>query len=461
MSSDNRRARTYGTGWPHQVFKKRKYYKLSSGYGLWSRRLLISPSSSDCVTKNSFVTPHRHLYLPLCRAFEDKIDKMNNFPTPELRSSDINGIIAQAFGADYIQPLFPLSLEASHVSLNTSQVQTGYNGGSQQTILQELVSFGNTEELINMVNHPIANFDFHVSVEVGNEVNAELDPLTSGIFSSPDIDQWIPSQEQSTVTTPHTLDQQTINETRNDFLWQRNDGQVAQNHCEGVVGAVSKSSSHAKSRDADINCRDQINTMNSTTGLSVSPEQSMGLNDGISPPKHPSNFCHICSKLSRNKPRLICGNYTKGLCYKTICKGCFVKHSLGNFDLANNPQTEWTCTHCRRCCPSKAQCATYTRVNNSIRRKRKRTGTFPLISIVNQVSQRSQILTQHVIRDENFGETPQNRDNRLIRRLTTERPNESYPDQLHLIPDLPLDQNDLGQSILYTSNQQEQTRDGA
>ena len=147
----------------------------------------------------------------------------------------------------------------------------------------------------------------------------------------------------------------------------------------------------------------------------------MVLNEGVSSPRHPSNFCNICGILSRNKPRLTCQIYCRGFCYKTICKRCFVKHSLGYFDLADHPQTEWTCTHCRGCCPPKAQCAIYNRVNHTSRRKRRRTGTFPLSYSANRVSQRSQNMTQHSISVENSCEIPQNRDKNLIRSLSTAR----------------------------------------
>mmetsp|Transcript_11895 Transcript_11895/g.24233 ORF Transcript_11895/g.24233 Transcript_11895/m.24233 type:complete len:240 (-) Transcript_11895:487-1206(-) len=79
----------------------------------------------------------------------------------------------------------------------------------------------------------------------------------------------------------------------------------------------------------------------------------------------PSKHCHICA---RTVHLMACSNIRTGTCLKVTCKLCFDTYGL-NWEQANHPESDWTCTHCRNECPSRARCYVYTRAVESRRRR--------------------------------------------------------------------------------------------
>lgn len=60
----------------------------------------------------------------------------------------------------------------------------------------------------------------------------------------------------------------------------------------------------------------------------------------------PSRFCHICLRRAGRVALLACSNAKEGTCRKVICEKCF--NCFGwSWDEASNPESNWTCTHCR------------------------------------------------------------------------------------------------------------------
>lgn len=85
----------------------------------------------------------------------------------------------------------------------------------------------------------------------------------------------------------------------------------------------------------------------------------------------PSGFCHICSRTPKNVRVIPCANIEQGTCRKVICVKCFERFNLGNFQaVVSDAGTNWSCTHCSKTCPERAQCSTYQRTNDKLRLKR-------------------------------------------------------------------------------------------
>lgn len=85
----------------------------------------------------------------------------------------------------------------------------------------------------------------------------------------------------------------------------------------------------------------------------------------------PSRFCHVCSRTPKRVRLAVCSKIREGLCRKVVCEMCFEQYEFGNFDDAYDMQnSSWLCSHCTDCCPSRAQCATYQRINDKLRVKR-------------------------------------------------------------------------------------------
>jgi len=90
----------------------------------------------------------------------------------------------------------------------------------------------------------------------------------------------------------------------------------------------------------------------------------------------PSRFCHICTRSSKSTRFAKCCHVETGTCRKIICERCAREHRWGDVIRAIEEPAfaaTWSCLHCRGACPSRAQCATYKRVN-SRRRQRRQVG---------------------------------------------------------------------------------------
>lgn len=79
-----------------------------------------------------------------------------------------------------------------------------------------------------------------------------------------------------------------------------------------------------------------------------------------------SRFCHICSRTPKNVRLAVCKKICDGVCRKVICEKCFVDYQYGNFEEAITFK-EWLCPHCSGICPKRAQCGTYSRINDKLR----------------------------------------------------------------------------------------------
>lgn len=80
----------------------------------------------------------------------------------------------------------------------------------------------------------------------------------------------------------------------------------------------------------------------------------------------PSRFCHICTRSVNSVEVAYCSNIAKGECRKIICIKCADNFGLDDVRAAiYDPVValSWECQHCRKCCPDKAQCGTYGRIN--------------------------------------------------------------------------------------------------
>jgi hypothetical protein len=78
-------------------------------------------------------------------------------------------------------------------------------------------------------------------------------------------------------------------------------------------------------------------------------------------------FIYVCcafsgSRTTRKVNNICCNNFKKGTCRKVICEKCFNDYGWDWARFTERP-SEWICTHCRDCCPSRAQCAIYRRTN--------------------------------------------------------------------------------------------------
>ena len=81
----------------------------------------------------------------------------------------------------------------------------------------------------------------------------------------------------------------------------------------------------------------------------------------------PSRFCHVCSRTPKNVRLAVCSNIRRGICRKVVCEKCFDLYKYADFDSVLNMETEWICPHCSECCPAKAQCGTYQKINDRLR----------------------------------------------------------------------------------------------
>jgi Zinc-finger domain of monoamine-oxidase A repressor R1 len=84
-----------------------------------------------------------------------------------------------------------------------------------------------------------------------------------------------------------------------------------------------------------------------------------------------SRFCHICSRTSKMN-RVVCSNFLRGKCRKSICEMCFSDNPGWDWERALSPDSNWTCPHCRHMCNTipKARCLIYGVVNERRRCKR-------------------------------------------------------------------------------------------
>jgi hypothetical protein len=80
----------------------------------------------------------------------------------------------------------------------------------------------------------------------------------------------------------------------------------------------------------------------------------------------PSRFCHVCSRTPKNVRLAVCSNISDGVCRKVVCERCFVEYGYGGFDDAFK-MSDWECPHCTGACPARAQCRTYSRINDRLR----------------------------------------------------------------------------------------------
>jgi hypothetical protein len=84
-------------------------------------------------------------------------------------------------------------------------------------------------------------------------------------------------------------------------------------------------------------------------------------------PKTPaSRFCHVCTRSVNSVSVAYCCNIAKGSCRKIICSKCAKEYGWQDvLDAIASPfiAVTWSCVHCREICPSRAQCATYKRIN--------------------------------------------------------------------------------------------------
>jgi Zinc-finger domain of monoamine-oxidase A repressor R1 len=79
-----------------------------------------------------------------------------------------------------------------------------------------------------------------------------------------------------------------------------------------------------------------------------------------------SRFCHVCSRTPKNVRLAVCCKITDGVCRKVICEKCFVEFGYGSFEGALH-EKNWLCPHCAGVCPERAQCRTYSRINDKLR----------------------------------------------------------------------------------------------
>lgn len=89
----------------------------------------------------------------------------------------------------------------------------------------------------------------------------------------------------------------------------------------------------------------------------------------------PSRFCHVCSRTPKNVRLAVCTRIQQGTCRKVICEKCFAKYGYGRFESALRMDSQWLCPHCQGCCPDRAQCRTYQRINDRLRVSRLRQET--------------------------------------------------------------------------------------
>lgn len=80
----------------------------------------------------------------------------------------------------------------------------------------------------------------------------------------------------------------------------------------------------------------------------------------------PSRFCHVCSRTPKNVRLSVCSKIRDGICRKVVCERCFDEYGYGNFEEAII-FSNWTCPHCIGICPERAQCRTYSRINDRLR----------------------------------------------------------------------------------------------
>jgi len=83
-----------------------------------------------------------------------------------------------------------------------------------------------------------------------------------------------------------------------------------------------------------------------------------------------------CTRSSKSTRFAKCCHVETGTCRKIICERCAREHRWGDVIRAIEEPAfaaTWSCLHCRGACPSRAQCATYKRVN-SRRRQRRQVG---------------------------------------------------------------------------------------
>jgi len=99
-------------------------------------------------------------------------------------------------------------------------------------------------------------------------------------------------------------------------------------------------------------------------------ERSSSMRNSVrrSSPGPASRFCHICARTQRTARHITCANFKRGECRKSVCEKCFNTYNW-DWDVASQPDSDWVCTHCRNCCPSKARCVIYEKVNNKRREK--------------------------------------------------------------------------------------------
>lgn len=83
----------------------------------------------------------------------------------------------------------------------------------------------------------------------------------------------------------------------------------------------------------------------------------------------PSKYCHVCGRSAKTVSVALCGNNKIGLCRKVVCDKCLLMHQRESWEAAKQPNSTWTCMHCRNECPERARCHQYQR-NNMRRRMR-------------------------------------------------------------------------------------------
>lgn len=76
----------------------------------------------------------------------------------------------------------------------------------------------------------------------------------------------------------------------------------------------------------------------------------------------PSRFCHVCARPAQSSELLACKNVSFGVCRKAVCQRCFEEQGW-NWSQSKEHPSSFSCCHCRRDCPSNAQCRTYQRTN--------------------------------------------------------------------------------------------------
>jgi hypothetical protein len=70
---------------------------------------------------------------------------------------------------------------------------------------------------------------------------------------------------------------------------------------------------------------------------------------GLNNIKEGNVYCHCCK--SAYAPRLLCSTCNRSACYR-----CIKKHELGDLDKLIYTLDEWSCSHCRKCCPLSSGC---------------------------------------------------------------------------------------------------------